>query len=108
MKKFISLLFVFIILSCSCGIHGNAEENAIWQDPNNVVLVWDNDEGNEYKIFRSDKQDGDYEYIGVSDHGSYRDDTVTYPNTYYYKIEKNDLPNPNLLRQLFHQRKFLL
>ena len=93
MKKFISLLFVFIILSCSCGIHGNAEENAIWQDPNNVVLVWDNDEGNEYKIFRSDKQDGDYEYIGVSDNGSYRDDTVTYPNTYYYKIEKNDLPN---------------
>lgn len=57
-----------------------------------MVLIWD-DKDYEYKIFRSSKQDGDYEYIGVSDDGSYRDDTVTYPNTYYYKIEKNDLNN---------------
>lgn len=83
---------MFTILICSFGIRANAKEKAIWQDPNNVVLIWD-DEDYECKIFRSNKQDGDYEYIGVSDNGSYRDDTVTYPNTYYYKIEKNDLTN---------------
>ena len=81
------------MLSCSLGVNANVQEKAIWQDPNNVVLVWDNDENCEYKIFRSSKQYGDYEYIGKSDKGSYRDDAVTYPNTYYYKIEKNDLTN---------------
>lgn len=91
----LSLLF-FILLSCSLGAIASAEERAVWQDPNNVVLVWDNDENCEYKIFRSSKPDGNYEYIGNSDKGSFRDDTAIYPNTYYYKIEWNDSTNQQL------------
>ena len=91
MRKVSLLLLVFIILSCLFIVIANADEKAIWQDPNNVVLVWDKEEGCEYKIFRSSKKDGDYEYVALSNKSSYRDDTVEYPNTYYYKIEKNDL-----------------
>ena len=91
MKK-ILLLLVLIVMSFSFGAEAYVEEKAIWQDPNNVVLVWSYDDG-EYKILRSNEINGSYEQIGTSDNGSFRDDTAVYPNTYYYKIEKLGLEN---------------
>lgn len=63
---------------------------AIWQDPNNVVILWDKKDDCKYKVFRSVSEKGEYEYIGESDLSSYRDDTVEYPNTYFYKIEESN------------------
>ncbi|MBQ9986507.1 MAG: S-layer homology domain-containing protein [Oscillospiraceae bacterium] len=88
MKKFL-LLLVAVMLCFSLCAGAQAQEKAIWQDPDNVVLVWENEDGSEYKIYRSNSKDGDFEHIGNSDKGSYRDATATYPNTYYYKIEKS-------------------
>lgn len=66
---------------------------AIWQDPNNVVLLWESRPHYQYRILRSDKPEGEYTYIGTSSCGSFRDDTAVYPNTYYYKIEQNTALN---------------
>ena len=71
----------------------NAQAKAIWQDPNNVVLVWTDYVNSHYKIYRSESQDGEYEYIGETKVCSYRDDTVRYPNTYYYKVEMSNSYN---------------
>ncbi len=90
MKKSFFLLSTLIAISLVFATNAFAVEKAIWQDPANIVLVWDNDEASEYKIHRSNQQDGDYECIGTSDLSSFRDNTVTYPNTYYYKLEKID------------------
>ena len=60
---------------------------AIWQDPNNVVLLWSSSINYEYSIYRSNNSKSDFEYIGKSITGSYRDATVEYPNEYYYRIK---------------------
>ena len=60
---------------------------AIWQDPNNVVLLWNSSINYEYSIYRSSNSKIDFEYIGKSITGSYRDATVEYPNKYYYRIK---------------------
>ena len=64
---------------------------AIWQDPNNIVLIWNSGENYEYSIYRSNHQNSDFEYIGKTKTGSYRDDTASYPSEYYYKIKAKDL-----------------
>ena len=64
---------------------------AIWQDPNNIVLVWNSGENYEYSIYRSNHQNSDFEYIGKTKTGSYRDDTAKYPNEYYYKVKAKNL-----------------
>ncbi len=88
MKKFLCLfLIILTLLSFSVCASAGTMGKAIWQDPGNVVLIWDNGEGCECKIFRSYAESGEYELIGTSNTGSYRDDTVKYPNKYYYKIE---------------------
>ncbi len=91
MKK--KTFLILLIMSFSFLLTSNvyAEEKAIWQDPGNVVLLWDYDENYEYKIFRSTSSDGEFECIGYSENASFRDNTVVYPNMYYYKVEKFDL-----------------
>ncbi len=89
MKKCICLLLACIIICSSVGVLAAEEARAIWQDPNNIMLLW-GDDTCAYNILRSHQQNGGYEYIGTSDTGSYRDDEAQYPNTYFYKIEKND------------------
>ena len=65
----------------------NPPVRAIWQDPNNVVILWSDDGDCEYSIYRSsDPQDG-FEFIGYSATSSYRDATAEYPNEYYYKVK---------------------
>ncbi len=64
---------------------------AIWQDANNVVLLWSNEANHEYSIYRSNSPEGSFAYLGKSLTGSYRDATATYPNAYYYKIKDKDL-----------------
>ena len=64
------------------------EGKAIWQDPNNIVVLWETEQNCNYKILRSSSRDGEYSYIGESRVGSYRDDTATYPENYFYKIER--------------------
>ena len=64
------------------------EGKAVWQDPNNVVVLWETEQNCNYKILRSSSRDGEYSYIGESRVGSYRDDTATYPENYFYKIER--------------------
>lgn len=61
---------------------------AVWQDPENAVLLWEGREGCEYTVLRSEEIDGEYLNIGTSVNNSYRDDTAEYPNSYYYKIEE--------------------
>ena len=60
---------------------------AIWQDPNNVILLWSNSFNYEYSIYRSNDPNNGFEYIGKSITASYRDATAKYPNEYYYIIK---------------------
>ncbi len=67
------------------------EGKAIWQDPNNVVVIWEIEQNCNYKILRSNSRDGEYNYVGESRVGSYRDDTVKHPENYFYKIERTNI-----------------
>jgi peptidoglycan/xylan/chitin deacetylase (PgdA/CDA1 family) len=69
----------------------NTVVRAIWQDVNNVVVLWNNVPDCEYIIYRSNDPDGRFEYIGRSTVGSYRDDTAEYPNSYYYKVKAKNI-----------------
>lgn len=71
-------------------IETNIEGKAIWQDPNNVVIIWETEQNCNYKILRSNSRDGEYSYVGESRIGSYRDDTVKHPENYFYKIERTN------------------
>ena len=64
---------------------------AIWQDPNNVVLLWSSSYNCEYSIYRSNNSNSGFKYIGKSITGSYRDATAKYPNEYYYVIKAKNL-----------------
>ena len=64
---------------------------AIWQDPNNVVLLWSSSFNYEYSIYRSNNSNNGFKYIGRSITGSYRDATAKYPNEYYYIIKAKNL-----------------
>ncbi len=64
---------------------------AVWQDPNNVVLLWNSSVDYEYSIYRSTHPDDSFEYIGESVTGSFRDATARYPNEYSYKIQARSL-----------------
>ncbi len=93
----ITFILFFAFAGCKLDLKNeqnnvNVEVNAkaIWQDPNNVVILWDKKDNCKYKVFRSASEKGEYEYIGESDLSSYRDDTVEYPNTYFYKIEESN------------------
>lgn len=70
---------------------------AIWQDPNNIVLLWNNSANCEYSIYRSNSASNDFEYIGRSLTGSFRDATVTYPNEYYYIIKEKNLKTQQVI-----------
>ena len=70
---------------------------AIWQDINNVVVLWNYDSDCEYSIYRSNKPDGRFEYIGKSSTGSYRDDTAEYPNSYYYKVKARNIKTQKVI-----------
>lgn len=71
-------------------------ERAVWQDPGNVVLMWEADPNYTYRILRSDSPDGEFVSIGSSDTGSFRDDTAEHPNTYYYQIEGTHALEPKI------------
>ena len=66
------------------------EGKAIWQDPNNIVVIWETEQNCKYKVLRSGSRDGEYSYVGESQVGSYRDNTVKYPENYFYKIERTN------------------
>lgn len=66
------------------------EGKAIWQDPNNIVVIWETEQNCKYKVLRSSSRDGEYSYVGESQVGSYRDNTVKYPENYFYKIERTN------------------
>ena len=61
--------------------------SATWQDPENVVLQWQAQEGYSYLIYRSDTETGEYREIGRSASGSYRDGDAAYPKQAYYKVQ---------------------
>ena len=69
----------------------NMNAKAIWQDPNNVVLLWNSSENYEYSIYRSNHLNNGFEYVGKSVTGSYRDPSAKYPNEYYYIIKAKNL-----------------
>ncbi len=95
MKKGFSLFLVVLILT-TFSVSATSQGRAIWQDPNNVIIIWNNDVNCEYSILRSDSADGEYLSIGTSSNGSFRDDDVKYPNTYFYKIEKQNNGNKSV------------
>ena len=64
---------------------------AIWQDPNNVVLLWSSSFNYEYSIYRSNNSNNGFKYVGRSITGSYRAATAKYPNEYYYIIKAKNL-----------------
>ena len=70
---------------------------AIWQDPNNVVLLWNNRPNYEYSIYRSKPESNSFEYVGRSLTGSFRDATVTYPNAYDYVIKAKNLKTQQVI-----------
>ena len=73
------------------GAEDEAYAKAIWQDPNNVVLLWNSTANYEYTIYRSSDPSKRFEFVGQSTVGSYRDATASYPNEYYYKIKATSL-----------------
>ena len=77
----------------SSGLSSEVESvaKAIWQDPNNVVLLWSNSANYEYSIYRSNHLSKGFEYLEKTATGSYRDATAKYPNEYYYKIKAKNL-----------------
>lgn len=70
---------------------------AIWQDPNNVVLLWNGSINYEYSIYRSNNPETGFEYLGRSLTGSYRDAAAEYPNEYYYKIKAKNLKTQQVI-----------
>lgn len=64
---------------------------AVWQDPYNVVLVWEKNSNFKYNIYRSSTAEGEYELLSSTTESSYRDDTAEYPNEYYYKVEESSI-----------------
>lgn len=58
-----------------------------WQDPENAVVLWDAEPGYTYRIYRSEQENGKYDEIGTSSSGAYLDDTVTFPQIYWYRIQ---------------------
>jgi len=95
MKKLI-IYIMCVTIVCACATMAAASEetwsidSATWQDPNNVVLIWDAEEGCSYNVYRKGEAERDYQLIGKTDVGSYRDDNVNYPNSYFYKVENSD------------------
>ncbi len=89
MKKHFYLFLILIMLTTTFNVNANSRGKAIWQDPSNVVVIVDDEEA-EYKFFRANAINGKYKYIGESATGSFRDDTVSYPGTYFYKVQKYD------------------
>lgn len=94
MKKHFSFFLIAIILTTTFSVSATSQGKAIWQDPGNIVVICGEGDA-EYKFFRADAIDGQYEYIGQSGTGSFRDDTVSYPNTYFYKVQKYDASDKN-------------
>lgn len=90
MKKTIGLLFILLSLGLSVTAYAWGVSSVTWQDANNAVLIWDKTDNCSYKIYRSSSKDGNYEQIGETKLGSFRDDGAKYPDTYYYKVEKID------------------
>lgn len=91
-KRFSAFICLFYILCCLFAVPVQAENawtvsSATWQDPNNIVLMWDASAGYTYHIYRSKTFDGSYQEIGSSVCGSFRDSDVVSPNLYYYKVE---------------------
>ena len=83
-------MFLGVSLLCTAGLA--AEEtwhlaSATWQDPSNVMLIWPVKTGYTYDIYRADTQDGNYEWIGQTMGGSYRDDQAQWPQAAYYTVE---------------------
>lgn len=77
------------MLATAFSVSATSQGRAIWQDPENVVVIC-GEEDAEHQFFRADTIDGEYEYIGKSSTGTFRDDTASYPGTYFYKIKKYD------------------
>ena len=48
-------------------------QSATWQDPNNVMLIWEAEDGYTYNIYRAASAGGEYELIGTAEGGSFRD-----------------------------------
>ena len=70
---------------------------AIWQDPHNVVLLWNYDSNYEYSIYRSTNAEDRFEYIGKTAMTSYRDATAEYPNAYHYKVKARSLKTQQVI-----------
>ena len=84
---FLCLFLITGLMPCTAGAKdGWTPDSATWQDPNNVVLIWTAQEGYRYRIYRSDTQNGDYQLIGTSSSGSYRDDEAAWPRASYYRV----------------------
>ncbi len=57
-----------------------------WQDPKNTVLIWPYTDQYTYRIYRSDTKDGNYQLIGTSASGSFRDASANYPKACFYQV----------------------
>ncbi|OUO62397.1 hypothetical protein B5F74_00510 [Collinsella sp. An271] len=64
--------------------------SATWQDPNNLVLIWESRSDHSYEIYKSQSANGPFDIIGSSESNSYRDDDADYPDIYYYKVRELD------------------
>ncbi len=94
MKRKILAIGFSLILLCSLNeVAWAAEDNlgaegsATWQDPYNVMLLWDAENNYTYNIYRSNRPNGSYTLIGTSNGGSYRDSDVQWPDAAWYVIE---------------------
>ena len=62
-------------------------QSATWQDPNNVMLIWEAEDGYTYNIYRAASAGGEYELIGTAEGGSFRDAEAEWPTAMYYAVE---------------------
>lgn len=90
------LLAALLCLAVVCSLYGGASaaggewsvESATWQDPSHVMLIWQAESGDIYNVYRSAAQEGSYTLLGTAVGGSYRDDSVRWPDAPYYIVEQ--------------------
>lgn len=82
------LLALCLMLQLSCFAKAEITiESVTRQDPNNVILLWENSGNQTYQVYRAETINGKYEEIGTTETGSFRDTNAQYPKEYYYKIK---------------------
>ena len=73
-----------------------ADVSASTELPDKIELTWtEGEKANIYYIYRSETQDGDYEYTGFTYAGTYTDTDIAPEIPYWYRVTSSDIETNN-------------